>query len=94
MVDLNKLSPSALKAAMNGGVDSRGKCGSATEHTLYVDAIPSEVNKQRWRMCSCGCRKKSRYALYANGVALGSGCQFLMMRWLRESSQSKGEASQ
>lgn len=86
---LNDLSPSALKAAMKSGTASWGTWGSSTEHWLYVDAIPAEVIKHHWRMCNCGCRRKSRYAMKANGVALASGCELSMHKLVRQVTKSK-----
>lgn len=91
MVELNKLSPPALKAAMKDGTSSYGTWGSATEHTLYVEALPPEYVNRHWRMCRCGCRKRARYAAKGNGVALASGCEFSMRRWVGEMNRHKGQ---
>lgn len=84
MVDLNALSPAALKAAMTGGTSGWGAWGSMNAHTLYVEPVGS---KER-RRCSCGCRKRNTHRLMANGIALASGCEMSMRRLARRPTPS------
>ncbi len=73
MTDLNKLSPPALSAAMRGGTEKWGRWGSVEHHTLYVEKSPAP--SRRLRMCRCGCGKRARYNVMANGMAMGHGCE-------------------
>lgn len=82
-VDLNALSPAALEAAMRGGTDEWGQWGSATDHVRYVEPWPREYWRRR-RKCHCGCGKKITHTGRANGIALMSGCEFLVRRWVRD----------
>lgn len=84
MPDLNKLSVSALKAAMKTGTTDWGRHGSAHLHALYVEPLPPA---RRWRMCRCGCRKRASHGVKANGVCLGSGCELRAQRMKRELEQ-------
>lgn len=86
MVDLNKLSPAALGAAMRGGTELWGQRGSATHHVCYVEAIKSR------RKCRCGCAQRKTHAGMANGVALTSGCELSVRRWVR-AQQRQGEGN-
>lgn len=78
MTDLNKLSPSALGAAMRGGTAAWGRIGSAADHVRYMDAIKSR------RKCPCGCGGRTTHAGMANGLALMSGCDLRVRRWVRD----------
>lgn len=78
MVDLNKLNPQALGAAMKSGTAGWGVIGSANEHTRYLQAIKSR------RKCFCGCGNRKTHAGMANGVALISGCELRVRRWIRD----------
>jgi hypothetical protein len=86
MVDLNKLPPAALDAAMRGGTESWGQRGSVTDHVLYMEQ--ADPKAKRWRMCRCGCRKRARYLAMANGVALASGCELKIRRWIKKYSST------
>lgn len=86
MVDLNKLPPAALRAAMSTGTDAWGSFGSAEQHQLYVLPLPKSGRKGR-RMCGCGCRKMSTHYVAANGVGLASGCGMEAHRALKQLSR-------
>ncbi len=79
MVDLNKLSPPALAAALRGGTAGWGQYGSAAEHARYADPIPPRSR----RRCHCGCKRRSTHNGKANGIALMDGCEMAVMRWVR-----------
>ena len=80
---LNNLSPAALKAAMKGGTAAWGQWGSASDHQLYVERVlPSSR-----RRCLCGCENRATHLGMANGVALISGCEMAVQRWLKENSR-------
>lgn len=78
MPDLNKLSPAALGAAMKSGTDGWGSVGSSSDHARYVEQIKSR------RKCHCGCGQRKTHAGMANGIALISGCELLIRRWVRD----------
>ena len=80
MSKLNELSPAALRAAMEGGIESWGTWGSATEHVLYVEPIGKTKN---WRKCHCGCGKRATHRAAANGVTLALGCEINMRRFMK-----------
>ena len=82
MVDLKKLSPAALSAAMRGGTDAWGSWASSNEHVRYAEPIPKEYWRRR-RKCRCGCGKKATHNGKANGIALTDGCELSMARWVR-----------
>lgn len=88
MVDLNKLPPQALRAAMATGTESWGRFGSAEAHQLYVLPLPNKERKGR-RMCRCGCRKMATHYVAANGVGLASGCEMEAHRALKRLSQCR-----
>lgn len=76
MVDLNKLDPAALSAAMRGGTDSWGEWSSSTEHVRYAQSV------QTRRRCRCGCKTRVTYLGMANGISLTEGCELTMNRWV------------
>ena len=55
--------------------------GSATEHARYLVKAPN-----RRRRCLCGCRGAVTHIGMANGVALMSGCELRVRRWVRDGS--------
>jgi len=77
--DLNSLSPAALAAAMRGGTDGWGQVASASENVRYCEALP----KPHRRKCRCGCGGKTTHAGKANGMALTSGCELVVRRWVK-----------
>lgn len=77
MADLNKLSPAALKAAMQGGTELWGKYGSARDHVRYLEPFKSR------KKCRCGCNGPVTHLGKANGVALTSGCEMHVRRWVK-----------
>lgn len=78
-MDLNKLPPPALAAAMKGGTEAWGQWGSMREHVAYVQPITGP----RRRMCRCGCRKRATHGVYANGIIMASGCELDARRFVR-----------
>ncbi len=81
-VDLNKLSPPALKAAMQGGTAAWGVIGSSTEHVRYAEKIIPKSRKQCW----CGCGGKRTHAGMANGMCLTTACHMGILRWVKTGS--------
>lgn len=78
-MDLDKLSPAALSAAMRGGTTNWGRHGSALEHVRYAEPIAPRSR----RRCHCGCRRRATHVGKANGVALTEGCELAMARWVK-----------
>lgn len=74
---LKELHPSALSAAMRGGTDGWGEWGSDEEHIRYAQPFSSK------RRCRCGCKGRETHIGMCNGVALTSGCELHVMRWVR-----------
>ena len=79
MTDLHKLSPAALSAAMRGGTAGWGQIASAAEHVRYSQ--PVQPNSRR--KCHCGCGRRATHLGMANGMALASGCQLAIQRWVK-----------
>lgn len=79
-MDLKKLSPPALAAAMRGGTVEWGQRGSAEQHVRYVEPIGKT---RRWRKCHCGCGRRGTHRGMANGICLTSGCELSMHRWAK-----------
>jgi hypothetical protein len=77
-VDLNKLSPAALKAALTGGTESWGRFGSI-RHVRYAELISKGEKRRR---CRCGCNRFATHRGKANGVALCCGCELSIRRWV------------
>lgn len=84
MVDLNKLSPEALKAAMKGGTNSWGQWGSAEHHHMYVEELAKSNRRMRIRKCYCGCGKRQTHGAFTNGVILMGGCELSCHRHAKE----------
>lgn len=58
-----------------------GSWGSAREHIRYARPI---VGRRGRRNCGCGCGGRSTHAGCANGLALMSGCELSVRRWVRD----------
>lgn len=80
MVDLSKLSPPALRAAMQGGTAAWGEMGSSTENVRYIEPLPKR--RGRRRKCHCGCGRLVTHAGRANGVTLTCACAMGIARWV------------
>ena len=79
-MNLNNLTPSALRAAMRGGVAGWGVFGSASEHVRFIEPISKSKARRR---CSCGCGGRATHLGVANGCALVSGCELSIHRWVK-----------
>lgn len=80
MVDLSKLSPPALKAAIKGGTKGWGRSASDAGYR-YVEPLEA---KYRRRKCHCGCDGRASHRGMVNGVALVEGCELSIARWQRD----------
>jgi hypothetical protein len=81
MVDLNKLSRSALAAAMRGGTAGWGQVGASDRHVRYSEALPNRPGRRK--KCWCGCGGPRTHRGMANGVCLTSACELGIARWVR-----------
>lgn len=79
MPDLNKLPPAALSAAMRGGTAGWGQWGSVADHVRYAQPVRPASR----RKCRCGCDKRATHLGMANGVAMATGCQLGIQRWIK-----------
>ena len=80
MIDLNKLSPAALSAAMRGGTAGWGEHGGP-DHIRYMEPMPKRPGRRR--KCHCGCGGPKTHSGMANGVCLVSGCELYVRRWVK-----------
>lgn len=80
MVDLSKLSPPALKAAIKGGTTDWGSSASE-DGCRYVEPLEP---KYRRRKCHCGCDGRATHRGMVNGVDLVCGCELSIARWQRD----------
>ena len=78
-MDLNKLQPKALAAAMEGGTAGWGQVASAAEHVRYLQ----HVRPTSRRRCACGCNGRATLMGMANGMALATGCALAIARWVK-----------
>jgi hypothetical protein len=78
-MDMNKLHPKALAAAMKGGTDGWGQMASATEHLRYAQPVRPTSR----RRCHCGCGQRATHIGMANGIGLTSGCELAIARWVK-----------
>ncbi len=83
---LNELSPAALKAAMEGGMEEWGQHGSIFQHRLYVE--PQDARGGHYRKCRCGCGTKAKFRLMANGVCMSEGCELSLRRAVKTGCDS------
>lgn len=60
---------------------SWGTHGSSIEHQRYAHRITGRIGR---RKCDCGCGRRSTHTGCANGVALTSGCELAIRRWVRD----------
>ena len=78
-MDLNKLHPKALAAAMRGGTDGWGQVANARMDVRYSQPVRSASR----RRCSCGCQRRATHLGMANGLGMTSGCELSIARWVR-----------
>lgn len=60
---------------------------SATEHARDMWPAPN-----RRRKCRCGCGGRATHIGGANGIALTSGCELKIRRWVRDGFTKRGTA--
>lgn len=78
-MDLSKLPPKALAAAIKGGTDGWGQVASARTDVRYSQPVRPASR----RRCSCGCRRRATLMGMANGLALATGCELAIARWVK-----------
>lgn len=81
MVDLNKLSPDALKAALTGGTTEWGQRGSVMEHVGYVER--QTARGPNYLKCPC-CGQKAKFRAMFNGVCMFEGCELSTRRFIKQ----------
>lgn len=84
MSEINKLSGPALKAAMRTGTVEWGRRASIYEHALYVE--PQDARRGHYRKCCCGCGRRAKFRLMANGICMAEGCELSMHREAKQSN--------
>lgn len=82
-MDLNKLHPHALAAAMKGGTEGWGQVASAVTNVRYSQPVRPTSR----RRCSCGCKRRATHFGMANGICLTLGCELSIARWVRTGSK-------
>lgn len=82
-MDLSKLHPKALAAAMNGGTAGWGQVASAAEHVRYAQPVRPSSR----RRCGCGCERRATHMGMANGCGLATGCALAIARWVKTGSK-------
>lgn len=78
MANPNDMTPEQLEAWAKGN-DSYGQWGSAHKH----ERTKALVNPRSRRRCSC-CKRRATHVGKANGVALITGCEMLVTRWVKQ----------
>lgn len=78
-MDLGKLQPKALAAAMKGGTAGWGQVASSVEHVRYAQPVRPTSR----RRCHCGCNQRATHMGMANGMALTRACELGIQRWIK-----------
>lgn len=78
-MNLNKLHPKALAAAMKGGTDGWGMVADARANVRY--SVPTKPTSRR--RCHCGCNLRATLMGMANGIGLTTGCELSIARWVK-----------
>ena len=76
--DMNKLSPSALAAAMRGGTDEWGHHATLIRHVRYTEPVATTSR----RRCHCGCKQRATHLGMTSGLAMTQGCELSIYRWI------------
>lgn len=84
-MDLNKLHPKALAAAMKGGTAGWGQVASAAEHVRYAQPVRPASR----RRCHCGCNRRATHLGMANGCGLVTGCELSIQRWIKDGAHAR-----
>jgi len=69
--------------AVASGQGGWGTVASAKDHERYALERPN-----RRRKCYCGCGGRATHSGCANGLALMSGCELYVRRWVRDGYMS------
>jgi hypothetical protein len=78
-MNLSKLHPKALAAAMKGGTDGWGTVADARANVRY--SVPVKPTSRR--RCHCGCNRRATLMGMANGLGMVSGCELAIARWVK-----------
>lgn len=78
-----------LRARLAGKFDAEGlRHGSVNGHRSLATVEPSSR-----RRCHCGCGKRATHNGLGDGLALMTGCEMSVRRWVRD-GYTKGEDTQ
>ena len=78
-MDLNKLHPQALAAAMKGGTTGWGQVASTAAHVRYAQPVRPASR----RRCHCGCDMRATHIGMANGCGMTTACELGIRRWIK-----------
>ena len=78
-MDLNKLHPKALAAAMKGGTAGWGQVANSRTDVRYSQPVKPTSR----RRCTCGCERRATHLGMANGIGMTSGCELAIARWVK-----------
>lgn len=79
--DQARSAPERVKAIASGQ-QGWGVIGDSLTHQRYVKLLPGRYRNRR--KCWCGCGGKISHGGYANGLAMTSGCEWAMRRWVKD----------
>ena len=78
-MDMNKLQPKALAAAMKGGTAGWGQVSDARTMVRYAQPVRPTSR----RRCGCGCERRATHMGMANGLGMATGCELAIARWVK-----------
>jgi hypothetical protein len=53
---------------------------NAFQHRRYSEPVAAKARRQ----CHCGCKRRATHRGMANGMALMSGCELTVARWVKQ----------
>ena len=83
-VELDKLSKHARSAAMRFGTAGWGQVGS-----VNGGRYSERVRSQSRRRCNCGCKQRATHIGMSNGVALITGGELEIRRWVKSGRSAR-----
>lgn len=81
-MNLNDLSPAALKAAIKGGTRNWSYYANIHEHVRYAELTSSKSR----RKCHCGCKRRATHRGCCNGITMTMACELAIQRWIKTGS--------
>lgn len=71
------------------GTDKNSGSGGGSYASEYGPRVRVPVPSESRRRCQCGCKTRATHTGRNNGIALVTGCEMYIRRWVRDGAKTR-----